>query len=255
MSLLTTPKHVVGALLARYYPRGLIAYHLRTQSPNCEPELWLVPQLVDRTGSAVDIGANEGYWSLQLARYAKHVHAFEPNPICLAQLQRVLPEDVTLHAVALSDSSGTKKLRFDPDNTGIGTIETRNPLTDNKGIKQIETKDVTTTCLDDFALNDVALIKVDVEGHEEAVLRGAAATLERNRPTVICEIEERHNEGGLARIRALFAGLGYRECALDGGRLRTLKDIEAGGKRKLGFAGGVNNFIFVDAKKASGLLL
>lgn len=254
MSILTNSKRAIGALLARTYPRGLIAYHLRTQSPNVEPELWLVPKLVDRTGIAVDIGANEGYWSLQLARYAKDVHAFEPNPICLAQLRRALPGSVTLHPVALSDSSGTRKLRFDPNNTGIGTIETGNPLTENVGIKQIETKDVTTTCLDDFGFSNVALIKIDVEGHEEAVLRGAAATIERSRPTVICEIEERHNSGGLARIRALFEGLGYRECALDGGRLRPLADIETDGKRKLGVAGGVNNFVFVDAQKYAALL-
>jgi FkbM family methyltransferase len=254
MSFLTKTKRAVGALLAQYYPRGLINYHLRTQSPNCEPELWLVPKLVDRTGVAIDIGANEGYWSLQLARCAGHVHAFEPNPICLAQLRRVLPASVTLHSVALSDSSGTKKLRFDPGNTGIGTIEARNPLTGNQGIKQIETKDVMTACLDDFELSGVALIKIDVEGHEEAVLRGAAATIRRNRPAVICEIEERHNSGGLARIRALFKDLGYRECALYSGRLRPLMDIEAEEKRKLGVATGVNNFIFVDERKAPALL-
>lgn len=253
MKFLAQTKRSIGAFLARTYPRGLIAYHLRTQSPNVEPELWLVPKLVNRTGVAIDIGANEGYWSLQLARYAKHVHAFEPNPICQAQLRRVLPGSVTLHPEALSDSSGTKKLRFDPNNTGIGTIETCNPLSDNVGIKQIESKDVTTTCLDDFGLNNVALIKIDVEGHEESVLRGAAATIRRNRPAVICEIEERHNGGGLARIRVLFEGLGYRECALDCGRLRPLKDIEAEGKKKLGVATGVNNFLFVDARKASSL--
>jgi FkbM family methyltransferase len=251
MSLLTNRKRAIGALLAWYYPRGLITYHLRTQSRNCEPELWLVPKLVNRSGVAIDIGANEGYWSLQLARYAKHVHAFEPNPICLAQLRRVLPNRVTLHAVALSDSSGTKKLRFDPNNTGIGTIETGNPLTENVGIRQIETKDVTAACLDDFGLSDVVLIKIDVEGHEEAVLRGAAATLDRNRPTVICEIEERHNAGGLARIRAQFEGRGYWECALDGGCLRPLMNIEAEDGGKLGLAGGVNNFVFVPADKAS----
>jgi FkbM family methyltransferase len=254
MNLLAKAKHVIGELLGRYYPRGLIFYQLRTRSPNCEPELWLVPKLVSRSGLALDIGANEGYWSLQLARYAKHVHAFEPNPICLAQLRRVLPRRVTLHPVALSDNSGTTRLRFDPNNTGIGTIESRNPLTDNEGIKQIETRDVSTERLDDFQLSGVELIKIDVEGHEEAVLRGAGATLQRNRPTVICEIEERHNSGGLERIREFFEKRRYRAYAIDGGRVRPLKEIEAEGKRKLGVAAGVNNFIFVDERKVSALV-
>ncbi|HEY0282311.1 MAG TPA: FkbM family methyltransferase [Rhizomicrobium sp.] len=253
MTLLAKAKRTVGALLGRYYPRGLIFYHLRTRSRNCEPELWLVPKLVNRAGLAVDVGANEGYWSLQLVRYAKHVHAFEPNPICLAQLRRVLPRRVALHEVALSDSSGTKSLRFDPNNTGIGTIESGNPLDNNVGIKQIETRDVSTTCLDDFQLNGVELIKIDVEGHEEAVLRGAAATLERNRPTVICEIEERHNPGGLKRIRESFERRNYRAYAIDGDVVRPLAAIEAEGRTKLGVASGINNFIFADEKLALAL--
>ena len=253
MKLLAKTKRVIGTLLGRTYPRGLIYYHLRSRSQNCEPELWLVPRLVGRGGQAVDVGANEGYWSLQLARYAKQVHAFEPNPICLEQLRRVLPRRVTLHPIALSDSTGTKSLRFDPNNTGIGTIESGNPLSDNEGIKQIETRDVSTKCLDDFQLSDVELIKIDVEGHEEAVLRGAGATLQRNRPTVICEIEERHNPGGLKRIREFFESHNYRAYAIDGDRVCQLKEIEAEGKTRLGVAAGVNNFIFVDEKTALDL--
>lgn len=253
MKLLATAKHVVGEWLGRYYPRGLIFYHLRTRSPNCEPELWLVPKLVGRRGVAIDIGANEGYWSLQLARYAKHVHAFEPNPICLEQLRRVLPRRVTLHPVALSDGTGLKKLRYDPNNTGIGTIESDNPLSDNEGIKHIETRDVSTKCLDDLRLSGVELIKVDVEGHEESVLRGADVTLQCNRPTVICEIEERHNAGGLERIREFFRRRDYRAYAVDGDRVRPIESIEVDGRRKLAAAAGINNFIFVDGKKASTL--
>ena len=253
MNPIVAARRAAGALLARYYPRGLILYHLRTQSRNVEPELWLVPLLVGRGGAAVDVGANEGYWSLQMARYAGRVHAFEPNPICLVQLKRVLPTRVKLHEVALSDAVGTTSLRFDPGNTGIGTIEARNPLTGNAGIKHIETKDVVTKRLDDFEFNGVELIKIDVEGHEESVLRGAATTLERNRPTVICEIEERHNPGGLARIRGAFEKLSYRSFALDGSRVRPLEAIEAEGRTKLGAAEGINNFIFADGKKAQVL--
>ena len=71
--------------------------------------------------------------------------------------------------------------------------------------------------LDSFGFASVGLIKIDAEGHEEAVLKGAADTLSRWRPSLIVEIEERHNPGGLARIRALFGGMGYVAAALDGG--------------------------------------
>jgi hypothetical protein len=46
--------------------------------------------------------------------------------------------------------------------------------------------------LDDFAFEDVSLIKIDVEGHERSVIAGARRTIERWRPTFIVEIEQRH---------------------------------------------------------------
>jgi hypothetical protein len=59
--------------------------------------------------------------------------------------------------------------------------------------------------LDDYAFENVGFIKIDVEGHEESVLRGGLETLQRNRPTLLIEIEERHNSGGLERIREILS--------------------------------------------------
>jgi hypothetical protein len=47
--------------------------------------------------------------------------------------------------------------------------------------------------LDDFHPDDIGLVNIDVEGHELAVLRGAADTFARNRPTVLVEAEEHHH--------------------------------------------------------------
>lgn len=253
MIALSTVRRWAGSFLDRHYPSGLIRYRLYARSRHLEPELWLVPKLVGRDDVAVDIGANMGVWCLQMERFAGRVHCFEPNPSCIRALERILPRRVSLHRVALSDRCGNARLRFDPGNTGIGTIEGRNTLTGNAGIKRIETLTVTTARLDDFALDHVSLVKIDVEGHEEAVLAGAIETLARSRPAVICEIEERHNPGGLARIREFFADRGYRAGALYNGRLRDLAEIEGEGRIALGDAGGINNFIFVDRSQADPL--
>lgn len=63
--------------------------------------------------------------------------------------------------------------------------------------------------LDSYGFDNVTFIKIDVEGHEESVLAGARETLERCHPTLLVEIEERHNPGGLERIVTSLSDLGY----------------------------------------------
>lgn len=158
---------------------------------------------------------------------------------------RVLPRNVALYRVALSDTNATTSLRYDPGNTGIGTIEARNTLTENAGIKSIVSHEVETRRLDDYGFKDVALIKVDVEGHEEAVLRGAEATIEANRPTIICEIEERHNPGGLDRARQWLGARGYQTFVLRDGQITDLDTVVVSGDIEIASPSGINNFIFV----------
>ncbi len=63
--------------------------------------------------------------------------------------------------------------------------------------------------LDSLALPDVTAIKIDAEGAEHAVLRGARATLARCRPVLTLELEERHAEGCTWAVPAFLDGLGY----------------------------------------------
>ncbi|HUZ11388.1 MAG TPA: FkbM family methyltransferase [Caulobacteraceae bacterium] len=63
--------------------------------------------------------------------------------------------------------------------------------------------------LDDFQLPPIGFIKIDVEGHEEAVLQGARETIGRNRPALMIEIEERHNRGAIERVFDHFRSDGY----------------------------------------------
>jgi hypothetical protein len=68
---------------------------------------------------------------------------------------------------------------------------------------------VRTATLDSYALRDVSLVKVDVEGHERQVLAGARETLTRWRPLVVVEDWERE-------LGPLMAAFGYR-LAVDWG--------------------------------------
>jgi hypothetical protein len=63
--------------------------------------------------------------------------------------------------------------------------------------------------LDDYALDRVGFIKIDVEGHELAVLKGAEATIRGSMPSLLVEIEERHSLCGIQNVTAFLTGLRY----------------------------------------------
>jgi hypothetical protein len=116
-------------------------------------------------------------------------------------LARTRIRGVTTHDVALSDTEGTAVLSM-PDDLGSG----RATIASATGT---EIAPVQTRRLDSYELTDVGFMKIDVEGHEEAVLKGALDTLDRCRPNLVVEIEERHNPGALSRIPLRLAELGY----------------------------------------------
>jgi FkbM family methyltransferase len=138
-------------------------------------------------GSVVlDVGANIGEWSLPLARAVGpegRVFSFEPIPAAADALTKTLrinnlPQGRVVR-MAASDRAGTASFVVDAVDSGCSRIAEGGGLT------------VTTTTLDAFVaaegLTRVALVKIDVEGHEAAVLKGAEATLAGLRPAVVME--------------------------------------------------------------------
>jgi FkbM family methyltransferase len=192
-----------------------------------EPELALLPSLCDATRTSLDIGANYGMYTVHLERFSRRCVAFEPNPALAASLRRGFATAVEVHAVALSDREGFAELRMPAWWPGQSTIEGRNALAARRG-EPLRTVRVPTRTLDGLLpREDVGFVKIDVEGHEEAVLRGSETLLRRCRPAVLVELEERHNEGCIDRVTELFAELGHRGAALVDGDLVDLADFDA----------------------------
>ena len=187
-----------------------------------EPELKLVPVLCRKDSTAVDIGAHFGMYSYWMREHSAEVHAFEPVPRLAKVLAAGHRRDgrVSVHEGALSATTGEATLRAPIAGLGRSTIEVSNAL---EGMKDptvtIDERSVTTWTLDEFELQRVALIKIDVEGHEESALQGALATLAKWRPALIVELEERHNPGCIERVTQLLAPLGYERYQFDGRRL------------------------------------
>ena len=89
-----------------WFYRRRIRYELRTG----EPELAILAELMPRGGTAVDVGANQGFFAYALAAVADRVVAFEPNPDYAAFARWMLRGRAEVHEIALSDKPGRAHL-------------------------------------------------------------------------------------------------------------------------------------------------
>jgi FkbM family methyltransferase len=175
-----------------------------------EVELHLVEFLCRADEDAIDVGANVGTYVHSLRRYARRVIAYEPIPAMAEELRRKFRRNVDVNVVALSDVAGVVELRIplieDQEVLGCSTIAPE-AAADYPVYRTIE---VQTDRLDNVYRGQVGCMKIDVEGHELAVLRGARETIRRCRPRLLVEIEERLSPGGVLRTASFFDELGYR---------------------------------------------
>lgn len=128
-----------------------------------------------------DVGANVGIFSIHQALHGARVYAFEPNPACYQRFMRAVGENgltprVVAMRCAVGAAPGTGFMRVDNDWTPAGAVV---PLTTGDGqakeVVQITSLDHMLPCL---GVDHLDLLKVDVEGAEVDVLRGAVQTLE-----------------------------------------------------------------------------
>ena len=137
----------------------------------------------------LDVGANVGQWSASMLATARHagraedldLHAFEPSSYTFARLSEALASQrAMLQQVALSERSGTAVLHV--MGPGAGTNSLHIPTAWHA---DTTTENVAMTTLDEYAdsarLDDIALVKIDTEGHDLAVLRGAGRLLAEKR--------------------------------------------------------------------------
>jgi FkbM family methyltransferase len=173
-----------------------------------EPEILYVPQLIpsQERKVALDIGANEGLFAYLFARVFDSVHAFEPNPVLAGELKRLRPKNMQVWNVAVSSSTGkTVSLRVPIVGKQVlhGWASLGPPnLTEITGWQVYET---TTQTIDSLLFDSVSLIKIDVEGHELDVLRGATRTLKNLMPWLIIEVWDHHRTA----VCSYLDNLGY----------------------------------------------
>ena len=175
-----------------------------------EPITTRVAQQLARPGDTfIDVGANIGFYSLVVAttRPQIKVIAFEPNPKNYALLAENVRANqltqITCEPVALSDSEGTALLYLSASDMSAS-------LRNDFDLHLTDSVSVRTTTLDNYlAAHPVeghCLIKVDVEGHEEAFFRGARQTLISLQPDIITEVALSYGD----ELTGLLRESGYR---------------------------------------------
>lgn len=224
-----------------------------------EVELHLLEFLCHRDKDAIDVGANDGSYVHYLRRHARKVIAFEPMPSLADALRAKFRHDVEIRSIALSDRAGTVELHMPVVDgvtvTGCSTVSPTASATypDHHAIE------VPMATLDSSYEGEVGFIKIDVEGHEQAVLDGAVQTIRRCRPRMLVEIDERLSPGGLARAKAYFKDLGYRGYFVQSGHIEPmslfsasvlqnpadLPDLTAPLQQRQRFGRYIYNFIFL----------
>ena len=260
MSLSHLVRKSARDVLERVAPGFMHHRRLRLAVP-AEKEIELLSVLCEKGTLAIDVGANKGLYVDHLRAVGADVVAFEPYPHMAQQLQRFYSGSVNVRNVALSDRHGRAQLRLPKDNVSWATLAETNRLEMADPSRGFETVDVEVRMLDEFELSRVSFIKIDVEGHEEAVLKGAQGTLAANHPCLLIEIEERHNAGSVHRVAQMLAALGYQEYFLLDDELHSYEDFDltrhqspdnVGESGKTGTY--VNNFVFVHDTRIADVL-
>ncbi|MCA3242664.1 MAG: FkbM family methyltransferase [Rubrivivax sp.] len=174
---------------------------------------------VERWTTAIDVGGHVGIFSRDFASRFETVHAFEPMPYNRACLERNAAPNTVIHPCGLGDRPGVAEMRYvwknsggsevvDPDHIA-GASSAPVAAEGKRILAEIRT-------LDSFGIENVGLIKIDVQGMEEHVLKGARETLLRWQPVVILEekvVKTRPQDTrAIEAAAAVIRSLGYERA-------------------------------------------
>ena len=151
---------------------------------------------------AIDIGANIGLWSKDLSKYFDQLVCFEPNPMCQDYLKKNINlGNSKIYSCALGEKEETKNLFIHHSNSGASSFvnKTKIGFKEDRSIiygefpKDTPIINAAVKKLDTFNYKKIDFIKIDVQGFELSVLKGANKTLKTNSPVLCIEEDDPKN--------------------------------------------------------------
>jgi FkbM family methyltransferase len=242
--------HAAGRVLTRalLHPRwrhlapvanSYLALYLAGKRLTEKRELALLQTLIEPGMTIADIGANVGFYAVQMGQWvgaSGRVLAFEPDPFTFELLRRrtaaAAPANIEVQQFALGEARGRATLYCSAYNRADNRIGQRH---DESNVEAIE---IEVRTLDDYladrGLEAVDAMKIDVQGLEAHVLRGAGQTIPRVR-WIWLEFSPDHLRGAGTEPEGFLAKLGALGMKLyevtEHGTLEPLTDYRAHAKK------------------------
>ncbi|MBA4239345.1 MAG: hypothetical protein C0448_01375 [Sphingobacteriaceae bacterium] len=220
-----------------------------------DAELLLLEFFLTKNSVFFDIGTNKGEYAYYVEKLinTKNIYLFEPEKKLNKQLQAIF-SNCNVNHIALSDNKGKHQFKI-PVINGVVDNCLSSLEVGNKEENETEAiiYEVKTDTLDNFTKEKNVIpdvIKIDVEGHELSVLKGAKKFISKYHPTLIIEIEQRHHKDiNIESVFESFKQKGYN-CYYYSKKQSQLFSYEnkthlTNTKDYFGKIDYINNYIFI----------
>lgn len=180
------PKSLQHELRRYYYFSQILFKKFKSE----EPEWMILEKYLVKGDWAIDVGANVGHYTAKISNIVKtngRVIAFEPIPktfdLLASNMSHLKFNNITLINAAASDCASCVGFKIPKFSTGLDNYY-RAHISNSTLLEYI----ILSMSIDSICLNSpISLIKIDAEGHDFQVIKGAIKIIKRDKPTLIVE--------------------------------------------------------------------
>ena len=157
----------------------------------------VIDKYLNKDSIAIEVGAHIGTLTIKLSKVAKQVYAFEPMEITYSMLERNLLlndcKNVKTYNKGVGDKISSVNVKWISANNSGGTGLAGGYLTKDNNLQNFlhiridKEKKVDLVDLDSMDFGKVDFLKIDAEGYEELVVKGAENLIKENMPLIILE--------------------------------------------------------------------